>query len=151
MKTAVCLLLYQQDKVLAISRRNDLTKWGLPGGKVDPNEANVEACQREVAEELGLHAALTAYEPLWVGFCPGRLAPPVDYWVTTYVWVDGLIDIDRLVPELGFQVRWMTRAELEDPKISPFADYNASVFEAYDRYVFATTISSSRTSHGLPA
>lgn len=132
MKTATCLLVVRYGKILAISRRNDTTRWGLPGGKVDAYETNLEALMREVNEEIGVIAASTAYEPLYVGFCPGKLAPPVDYWVTTYLWVDTPIRDHELDPEKGFELRWMTREQLEDPTISPFAEYNVKVFEAYD-------------------
>lgn len=130
MKTAVCLLVVQDGSVLAISRRNDTTRWGLPGGKVEPNETNLEALVREVKEEIGVIAASTAYEPLYVGLCPGKLTPPVDYWVTTYLWVDTPIMSSELKPEEGFALKWMTRKDLEDPAISPFASYNIEVFKA---------------------
>lgn len=132
MKTAVCLLVVRFGKVLSISRRNDTSLWGLPGGKVDEHETNVEALAREVNEELGVIAATTAYEPLYVGFCPGKLAPPVDYWVTTYLWVDTPIKDAELDPEDGFELRWLTREQLEDPVISPFWEYNVGVFKAFD-------------------
>lgn len=132
MKTAVCLLVVQFGKVLSISRRNDTTLWGLPGGKVDDFETNIEALMREVSEELSVIAASTAYEPLYVGFCPGKLDPPVDYWVTTYFWVDTPIRDHELSPENGFALKWLTREQLEDPAISPFASYNAEVFKAFD-------------------
>ena len=135
MKKAVCLVLPQDGKFLAISRRNDFTHWGIPGGKVDPFETNAQACKREVQEELGLTIELIDLEPLWVGFCPEKLAPPVDYWVTSYLHVPKApIDLDKLVPELGFRLQWMTRDELENPALSPFADYNVNVFKAYDIY-----------------
>lgn len=132
MKTAVCLLVVRFGKILSISRRNDTLLWGLPGGKVDEFESNIEALAREVSEELGVTAAMTAYEPLYVSFCPGKLAPPVDYWVTTYLWVDTPIKDHELDPEKGFELRWMTRDQLEDPAISPFWEYNKEVFKAFD-------------------
>lgn len=44
----------REQKFLVISRRNDTTKWGLPGGKVDPGESNIKAVQRETVEETGM-------------------------------------------------------------------------------------------------
>lgn len=131
MKYATCVLIPQDGKFLAISRRNDTSLWGLPGGKCDPLETNVECAQRELREETGIIAAQTGFEPLWVGFCPGKLAPPVDYWVTTYLWVDSRVHDHELKPEEGFALRWMTQDELCDPAVSPFADYNVKVFEAF--------------------
>lgn len=130
MKTAVCLLLEQDGWILGISRRNDATKWGLPGGKVDPSESNLSAITREIIEETGLVGEPTCFEPLYVGFCPGKLHPPVDYWVTTYLWVGPRVELSKLQPEPGFKLLWMTKLDLEDPTISPFADYNAEVFKA---------------------
>lgn len=54
------MLVARGDRYLSISRRNDATRWGLPGGKVDPYEANVEAICREVEEETGVIAAVRA-------------------------------------------------------------------------------------------
>lgn len=47
MKSAVCLLCRRDGKFLAVTRHWEPTKWGMPGGKVDANESNVEALQRE--------------------------------------------------------------------------------------------------------
>lgn len=54
MKYATCVLIPQDGKFLAISRRNDTTLWGLPGGKCDALETNVECAQRELKEETGI-------------------------------------------------------------------------------------------------
>lgn len=75
--------------------------------------------------------AQTSFEPLYVSLCKGKLAPPVDYWVTTYLWVDTEVKDHELTPEEGFTLRWMTQEELCDPAVSPFADYNTKVFEAF--------------------
>lgn len=39
---------------LAVSRKDDLTKFGLAGGKIDPGESPKEAAIRETFEESGI-------------------------------------------------------------------------------------------------
>lgn len=133
MKTATCVLIHRDGKFLAISRRNDTTRWGLPGGKVDKGETNVEGAQRELYEETGLDVFKQDLEPIYVGLCPGKLEPPVDYWVTTYLQKGKVCD-NILFPEEGFELRWLTAEELCDPAISPFADYNQRALAAYSVY-----------------
>ena len=45
MNQAVCVLIEdpKTGKVLCVSRGQDLTNWGLPGGKVEPGETLVHA------------------------------------------------------------------------------------------------------------
>lgn len=127
MKSAVCLLYPRNDGTfLSVSRRDDITKWGLPGGKVDKGESNVEAIQREVYEEIGIASAEVFYEPLYCGPCKGD----VDYWVTTYLWNDIIYDDTRFDPEIGLAIEWKSIDELCDENVSPFAKYNRKVFEA---------------------
>lgn len=39
---------------LGVSRKNDPNDWGLPGGKVEPDETPMQAIHREVMEETGI-------------------------------------------------------------------------------------------------
>ncbi len=60
-KFAACALILREDahgstEILAVSRKNDFTKFGLPGGKVDLGETPLEAMKRELWEETGLKA-----------------------------------------------------------------------------------------------
>ncbi len=39
---------------LGVARRHDPNDWALPGGKVDPDETELEAAVRECLEETGI-------------------------------------------------------------------------------------------------
>lgn len=57
--TGVGCVLYAQDtkRFLFLLRSNDTKHsktWGLPGGKVEPNETPIDGLRREIYEEIGL-------------------------------------------------------------------------------------------------
>lgn len=131
-KSAVCVLVPLHDEFLAISRRNDTTRWGLPGGKVDPGETNLEAVIRESREEASLILDPELLEPLAIALCPGKGREDT-YWVTTYLY-KGEVDLYALKPEEGFTLTTMTKEQLADPSVSPFAEYNDKVFAAYNSF-----------------
>lgn len=139
MKTAVCLLVpgdcvaggYIPDNLyLAVSRRKNHARFGLPGGKVDPGESDSEAIARETAEEVDLSSYSTDFQPLYSGYCPGE----VSYWVTTYLWVGRVFPLEELTAEEGLRIDWLTQEQLTNPGVSPFAGYNIGVFDAYDKW-----------------
>lgn len=113
MRAATVLCIADDGKVLAVSRRDDPTAFGLPGGKVDPGETEIEAAARELEEETGLTA--TDLKPVFTR------EEGDGFTTTTFVGkVSGQIKTD----EEGV-VRWV------DPEIlfnGPFGPYNRALF-----------------------
>lgn len=112
---AACVIILSDDgKILAVSRKDNPSDFGLPGGKVDPGESDWEAASRELQEETGLMA--TKMRKVFVD------NDSSGYRVTTFVAeVDGDIDTN----ESGV-VRWV------DPSIllrGSFKTYNTKLFK----------------------
>jgi 8-oxo-dGTP diphosphatase len=64
MKEAVCALIYTENgKILGVSRKDRLDKFGLIGGKVDDGETPEQALLRETFEETGL--TITSFEKIF--------------------------------------------------------------------------------------
>jgi 8-oxo-dGTP pyrophosphatase MutT (NUDIX family) len=132
MKSAVCVLIPNPENpssVLAVSRRNDTSRWGFPGGKVDAGESNLQAMVREGAEEFGISLDPAYLEPLYSGVCEGK-GPDDTYWVTTYLWTGPSVDQSRLAPEEALTLKWSCARFITAVRNSPFSDYNAKVFSA---------------------
>lgn len=63
LKKAACILVFSEDgsEILAVSRKDDLNAFGIPGGKVDPNETFLDAAIRETLEETGFEVLVSEY------------------------------------------------------------------------------------------
>lgn len=62
-KTAVCVLLEKDGKFLSVSRKDDPTDFGLPGGKLDFGETLIQCAIREAKEETGYDLSIDPYNP----------------------------------------------------------------------------------------
>jgi ADP-ribose pyrophosphatase YjhB (NUDIX family) len=118
MKEAVVVVTRRGDRFLGVSRRDDPSAFGLPGGKVDPGETASVAARRELFEETGLRAGtLTPFFQQQEG----------NFLVTAFLTtVSGAI-----TPQTGETgvVAWVDRETLCS---GTFGAFNALMFDALD-------------------
>lgn len=116
-QAACCLIMTDDGLVLAVSRKDDPSAWGTPGGKVDPGETPEQAAARELTEETGLVA---------VKLTPVFSKADEHGFVTTTFACEVTGEINT--PESGV-IRWVHPNVLVSSETSPFADYNRAMFE----------------------
>ncbi len=120
-KYAVCaLVLNSEGLILGVSRKDDHTAFGVPGGKVEDNETVVEALHREMLEETGYHIIVDNELPF---------VSDVDGYTTATFKVK--IDTDAIqhsITETGV-VKYVSKQTLLD---GPFGQYNKQLFEFFN-------------------
>lgn len=110
----VSVFIMKDGKVLGVPRRNDPTDFGLPGGKVEEDETEIEAAIRETREETGL--TITNLKEVYRGLCGKDLA------VTFICDWDGSPSSQPGEPECN----WVDISTL---KKGCFGEYNAELFK----------------------
>jgi 8-oxo-dGTP diphosphatase len=125
---SVCIILLNSSRqVLLTSRRNDITQWCLPGGKVEKDESLEVAAGRELFEETGYAASFGSLCALHVGKCGDNIV--CSFIVDTYA--EGLDkEIAAEVDEIT--VKWGTLDYICDPANSPFHVYNTDLKQTFD-------------------
>jgi 8-oxo-dGTP diphosphatase len=125
------IILKDAHTALGISRRNDFTQWGFPGGKIDPGEDPVAAICRETFEETGL-----VVEP-WnlVVLYGGHVKVDVPYWTTLFLYLGPAPELPDLLPEEGMKLKWMALPEFCLKSVSPFASYNRRALPFLEEYL----------------
>lgn len=123
---ASCVLIQNRNgQVLAVSRRDDSTKFGLPGGKTDPDESDIEAARRELREETGIDVSWFSLRKLYED------TDDFEYWTTCYyacLFKDPEIG-NKAEGESGV-VKWVDREVLTN---GIFGSYNIKVFQTLDQ------------------
>lgn len=99
-KFAVAVIVLRQNteveggwETVLVARKDDNTRWSLPGGKVDPGETSPEAAHRELYEETGIHLGQTLnafhkQEPLLERLIPQETVLDSGGYFTTFYLVD---------------------------------------------------------------
>ena len=115
-KLATTALIFNEDKskLLGVSRKDNHTLFGLPGGKVDVGETLYGALVRELKEETGLN--LISARPIYFREHEDFIA--VVYLVTE--WSGEISTTEKGV------VKWIT---FEDLKQGAFSEYNTMLEE----------------------
>lgn len=65
-KTAVCVLYEKDGLFLSVSRKDDPTDFGLPGGKLDEGETLIQCAKRELLEETGYVLQISPWNPFFM-------------------------------------------------------------------------------------
>jgi 8-oxo-dGTP diphosphatase len=115
-KKGAMVLLFNQGKILSVSRKYDATKKGLVGGGVEEGETFLQAAIREAKEETGLDV---------FGLIPIFSRIDGDFFAVVYLaqWKGEIYQTDD--KETGV-VEWV---EWEDLENGPFGDYNKALHE----------------------
>lgn len=118
-KKAVCGLLFHNNKILSVSRKENHNDFNLFGGKLESGETWEQALIRECYEETGYSVNIIPiyYEAM----CDDTL-------VRTYVCV--ATDYSLEYPEKGMRiVKFLAPSELTE---GAFGDYNKALFKYFN-------------------
>lgn len=129
--SAVCCVIRNREdpsRILLVSRKNDTTSFGLPGGKVDSGETLLEAAIREVKEETGLDVVLDP-NPVYHTKCPAHVPPPKGQDFYTFAFLAKSYSGVVATKEAGV-VKW---GNWEDQSNGSFAAYNEGVRKALQK------------------
>ena len=116
--TVTVLLFNEEGKILSVSRKDDHTKFGLIGGKVDEIDNSLEdAAIRECYEETSLSITNLRKVFTYMNENSGRTG------TTFMAEYTGIIGLELSPKETGI-IKWLTFEEL---KSGPFGKYNEAL------------------------
>jgi 8-oxo-dGTP pyrophosphatase MutT (NUDIX family) len=121
---AVCVVMLRDGSPLGITRRDDFSVIGLPGGKIEQGESAEEAAVRELMEETGYVVSYRDVTHLYTGIESGS-----GLLVSTYLAPDPGDDPDQTCHGV---VSWTSWTALT---AGPFGPYNLAV-----RHALADTV-----------
>lgn len=122
---AAALIIDYSGLFLGVSRKYDQTDFGLPGGKLEPDQNFADACTAEVEQETGLQ--VIKMKPIFGARCGTEGVHRVHWNLTFLCKVEGYIH----TKEKG-KVAWVPTGRLlvdEWGKPQAFAQYNRKLFQ----------------------
>jgi 8-oxo-dGTP diphosphatase len=125
MRNAAVMLIIKDGQILAVSRRYDKTKFGLPGGKQEPNETTEAAAIRETLEETGV--LVTKCELIFLRDEPKERPEGEDFHTYCYYAIE--YSGEPQDSEEGV-VKWITEQQLTSD-MGSFADYNRQTLDVF--------------------
>lgn len=125
LRQAVVALIIKDGLILSIARKEDKTKFGLIGGKVDEGETLQEALIRETKEETSL--IVTKSQFIYSRVEPALQPGGEDFSTHTYVAVEWLGTPTALE---NAEVKWLTAQELCD-NMAGFPRYNRDMLDRF--------------------
>ena len=118
-KKAVCGLLFHNNKILAVSRKNNHSDFNLFGGKLESGETWEQALIRECYEETGYY--INIIPVYYEAMCDDTL-------VRTYICV--ATDYSLEYPEKGMHiVKFLSPSALTS---GSFSKYNSKLFKHFN-------------------
>ena len=122
---AAVFYITRSDKILAVSRKNNPNDFGLPGGRVEPLELDVDAAIRELKEETGINLHF-----IWTK----QIFEALDdhgYWTVCFMPIPNLIgnqdyQINTTNSTETGVVDWITKEELLS---GSFGNYNKKILQ----------------------
>lgn len=114
-RKAATVLIINNGLFLGVSRKDNHSSFGLPGGKFEEDESYEKAAIRETLEETGV--IIKDLEPVF---------ERSDGEFNTVTFMPNEIDISNMESKEGAIVKWCSREELES---GIFGEYNKRLFE----------------------
>jgi len=125
MREAAVSLIIKDGLILGISRRDDFTKFGLIGGKLEKGESPIDAAIRETKEECGINiiSAIQIYKRVE----PAGMPDGEEFY--TYCFYADKWNGEPVSLNEGI-VKWLTEKELTTT-MAAFADYNFNTIKRF--------------------
>ena len=118
-KRAVCGLLFHNNKILSVSRKDNHNDFNLFGGKLENDETWEEALIRECYEETGYY--ITTLPVYYEAMCGDTL-------VRTHICIATDWDLDYPERDLAV-VKYLPPSALTE---GAFGDYNSKLFKHFN-------------------